>query len=357
MTAISEKTTGKRSIYQVSPDELAAWLSERGQPAYRVRQILEWVYKHRVPRFSEMSSLPKDLRQQLEESFDIGGLPVVRKFEGRDSVKLLLRLDDGETVECVSIAVRWGRTLCLSCQVGCPIGCAFCASGAAGLVRNLTAEEMIRQIISLEQAAGPATNVVFMGMGEPLLNYEAVMEAIEIITSKERMGIAPRRVTVGTAGIVPMIRKFAEDAPRRVELAVSLNAPTDKLRKRLMPGVAKWSISELLAACDYFTEVRRGQPVTYAYVLIAGVNDSLEHADMLADLLAGRRHHINLIRMNPIERSDLRPASKDATIKFARHLEQLGLNVSIRRSRGQDVRAACGQLRLAATRNRTAGAP
>lgn len=334
-----------RSIYELSDEELRDWLARHGEPAYRARQILQWVYAKRAGSFQQMTSLPRRLRAALAEVFSIGPLPVISQFTGRDSAKLLVELSDGQRVECVAMHTRHGVTACVSCQVGCPVGCAFCASGVGGLVRNLHAAEIVSQLITLAQVAGDIRNVVFMGMGEPLLNYQAVLAAVRTITSPDRMGISPRHVTVGTAGIVPVIPRLAHDAPRKLELAVSLGAPVDELRRQLMPGVSKWSIAELLNACDQWTDARGGQPVTYAYVLIAGINDSLAMADRLAGLLAARRHHINLIRMNPVEHCDLRPSSKEQTLRFAQRLEERGMNVSIRRSRGRDVRGACGQLR------------
>ncbi|MBC7286809.1 MAG: 23S rRNA (adenine(2503)-C(2))-methyltransferase RlmN [Armatimonadetes bacterium] len=347
----------KPSIYEISEQALIDWLAERGQPRYRARQIQEWTFKHFVPSFDEMTTLPKPLRKELAQAFEIGPLPVLGRWEGRDSVKLLLRLQDGAGIECVRMKTRWGETACVSSQVGCAVRCVFCASGAEGLERNLAADEIIRQIVSLAADGGRITNVVFMGMGEPLHNYDAVLEALDTITSPDRMGISPRRVTVGTAGVVPAIRRLARDAPKKVELAVSLGAPTDKLRRALMPGVAQWTLKELLMACDEWTETRNGQPVTYAYVLLHGINDSMAQAERLAALLKNRRHHVNLIRLNPVGNSELRPSSKDRTIQFARTLEALGINVSIRRSLGRDIEAACGQLRLQRLRSDRSASP
>ncbi|MCD6352574.1 MAG: 23S rRNA (adenine(2503)-C(2))-methyltransferase RlmN [Armatimonadetes bacterium] len=334
-----------RSLYDLTPEELTQWLAERGQPRYRARQILEWAYARRAGSFDEMTSLPKDLRTVLAQEFDLGPLPVVAEFTGRDTTKLLLKLPDGEAVECVGMRTRWGGTACVSTQVGCSIGCLFCASGADGVVRSLSAAEILRQFLTLSSQGLALRNVVFMGMGEPLLNYDAVVRAVHLFTARELMGLSPRRVTVGTAGIVPRIVSLARDVPARVELAVSLGAPEDEVRAKLMPGVARWSIKELLEACDEWTRLRGGQPVTYAYVLVAGVNDDLKLADRLAQLLGARRHLVNLLRMNPVEHTDLRPPSKERLLAFARRLEQHGLNVTIRRSRGSDIRAACGQLR------------
>lgn len=334
-----------RSIYALDPDELAVWLAARRQPAYRAQQILKGVYGRRVASFEELSSLPMGLRRQLAAEFEVGGLPVARRWEGADSGKLLLRLGDGARVECVAMRTRWGETACVSSQVGCPMACLFCASGARGLERNLAADEIVRQVISLAEAGAKITNIVFMGMGEPLLNYDAVLEAIAAFTSPERMGLSPRHLTVGTAGIVPAIPRLAEEAPRRLELAVSLNAPDDELRRRLMPAAARWSIAELLRACDRWTEARDGQPVTFAYVLMAGVNDSFAQADQLARLLRNRRHFVNLIRMNPVAADGLQPCSRGRARAFADRLAEQGINAALRRSLGGDVRAACGQLR------------
>lgn len=334
-----------RCIYDVSVEELVAWLGARGQPAYRARQIFEGVYRHRATSFASLSSLPRQLREELAAEFEVGGLPVLRRWDGADSIKLLVALSDGETVECVGMRTRWGETACVSSQVGCAMGCVFCASGLGGVKRNLLASEIVRQVISLVSVGAQITNIVFMGMGEPLLNYEEVLCAIHTFVSPERMGLSPRHITVGTCGIVPAIKRLAHDAPRRLELAVSLNAPTDDLRRQLMPGAAKWTIRELLEACDFWTETRGGQPVTYAYVILRGVNDTPGHADKLAQLLAGRRHLVNLIRMNPVEGCPLLASGKAQALAFKQRLADHGINVTLRRSLGTDVGAACGQLR------------
>jgi 23S rRNA (adenine2503-C2)-methyltransferase len=334
-----------RTVYDFTCEELAAWLEERGEARYRARQVLDWAYGKKVARFDDMTSLPRSLRKKLAEELEIGPLPVVARADGRHTTKLLLELLDGERIECVSMQTPWGGTACLSTQVGCPVGCLFCASGATGMVRNLSAPEIVRQIISLARTGAKISHVVFMGMGEPLLNYDAVVKAMEAITDRDRLGLSPRHVTVGTAGVVPRIVQLARDAPAKLELAVSLGAPVDDLRRTLMPGVAKWPLSELMAACDEWTSRRGGQPVTYAYVLVGGVNDSLKIADQLARLLKRRRHHVNLIRMNPVEHCNLRPSTKEQTLRFMERLRQAGVNVSLRRSRGRDIRAACGQLR------------
>ncbi|MCX7600226.1 MAG: 23S rRNA (adenine(2503)-C(2))-methyltransferase RlmN [Armatimonadetes bacterium] len=334
-----------RCIYDMRAEELVAWLEARGQPAYRAKQIMEGVYRRRATSFADLSNLPRSLREQLAAEFEVGGLPVLRRWDGKDSVKLLLALHGGEAVECVAMRTRWGETACLSSQVGCAMGCVFCASAIGGLKRNLSASELVRQVVSLFSIGAEVTNIVFMGTGEPLLNYGEVLAAIENFVAPDRMGISPRHVTVGTCGIVPAIKQLARDAPRRLELAVSLNAPTDDLRRQLMPGAAKWTIRELIEACDFWTETRGGQPVTYAYVLLRGVNDAPAHADKLARLLASRRHLVNLIRMNPVEGRQFLASSKAQALSFARRLSDQGIEVTLRRSLGRDIQAACGQLR------------
>ena len=334
------------TIYQLDRARLVAWLQDRGQPPYRASQILEGVYRHLVKSFDEIPVLPKALRQQLAEGFEVGPFPIDSESEGRNSVKLLVHLEDDEAVECVAMETRWGRTACVSTQVGCSVGCAFCASAEGGRRRHLRADEIVRQAVTLAILRGKLTNVVFMGMGEPLMNYDEALTAVLALVDGDRLAIPPRHLTVGTSGVVPMIPRLAQEAPKGVELAVSLNAADDELRKRLMPGVSRWTIAELLAACDEWTRLRGGQPVTYAYVLIEGVNDRRIDANMLAKLLSRRRHLLNLIRMNPVEDSELHASSRDAAEGFAAKLKDLGLNVTIRRSLGGDVQAACGQLRL-----------
>jgi 23S rRNA (adenine2503-C2)-methyltransferase len=335
----------KRSIYELTDAELASWLAERGEPAYRLRQILAGVYGQRVASAAQLTALPKALRAALAEAFEIGPLPILERRQGRDSIKLLMRLPDGQMVEAVRMQTRWGATACVSCQVGCAVGCRFCASGVGGLGRNLRADEILRQVLTLEIEAGRVTNVVFMGMGEPLHNYEAVLRAVQRLTAPEGFGLSPRHVTVGTAGVVPLIPRLGREAPKKLELAVSLGAPVDELRRWLMPGVSGWSLAELLAACDEWTALRSGQPVTYAYVLIGGINDHLEFADQLAALVRGRRHHVNLIPLNRVEHVGWEAPSGQRVERFAERLAELGVNVSVRRSRGRDVQGACGQLR------------
>jgi len=336
--------TDRLDLYDLTRDELAAWLTERGQPRFRSDQVFRWAHGSLARSFDEMTDLPAALREELARAFSVGPLAPANTSVASDSTKLLLPLADGETIECVRM--RTGRqtaSLCLSSQVGCAVRCAFCASGTAGLVRNLSVGEIVAQAVTLRALLGPARNVVFMGMGEPLQNLERVVKAIAILTDKHGWGLSPQRITVATSGVAKGIWRYAESGPA-TELAVSLNAPTDALRRKLMPGVRD-SLPEVLAACNEFSARHRGRPVTHAYVLLRGVNDQPEHARELAALLKPLRHHLNLIPYNVVKGMPFERPSASEARAFARRLEEAGLNVSLRKSRGQSIDAACGQLR------------
>ena len=335
---------GSEDLYGLTHEELTERLVRQGHPRYRADQVFRWAHEGLARDFGEMTDLPAALRAILSEQFTIGWAESIATSGAPDAAKLLLPLDDGETVECVRMQTgARSAALCLSSQVGCAVRCAFCASGADGLVRNLTPGEIVRQSIALRAVLGSARNVVFMGMGEPMHNLSAVVEAIAILTDKHGWGISPQRITVATSGVAQGIREYATDGAA-TELAISLNAPNDELRRRLMPGVRD-PIEEVLAACDEFSRRHRGQPVTYAYVLLRGLNDQPEHAAQLAELLRARRHHLNLIPYNPIEGLPFeRPGDREMS-GFVRRLRRAGMNVSLRHSRGGSISAACGQLR------------
>ncbi len=337
-------TSNVQSIYDLDFDQLCEWLIAAGQPSYRARQIYEWLYKRAAASFAEMTNLPKDLRGVLTEHFAIGPLNSVAVAQGTEAQKHLVHLPAGGEVECVSIRMKGAPTFCISTQVGCNIGCVFCASTVDGCERNVTAGEIIQQVITLQLATERPGNIVFMGMGEPLFNFNNVLTAIERLTDKRAFGLSPSRIVISTAGIVPVIHRLAE-MRLGVELAVSLGGSTDRQRARLMPGVARWPLEELMAACDHFTRANRGQPVTFAYVVVEDVNDSFDDARRLGKLLRGQRHHLNLIPLNPTPHCKLRPPSRDRLHAFFQECRKHGLNVSIRRSKGADINAACGQLR------------
>lgn len=322
---------------------LAEWLAERGEPAYRVRQILPRLWQRPVPGWSAASDLPADLRRELDAAFPLTRLEVAAHQRSADGTeKFLWRLADGEAVESVLIPEGKRRTLCISSQVGCPLGCVFCATGRMGWSRNLTAAEIVGQVreLVLREPAKLPTNVVFMGMGEPLLNWEAVDRALTILNHPHGLRMGARHITVSTVGILPALEKFAA-RPEQFRLALSLHAATPLQRESLMPVERKYHLPEVLAALARFT--RR---VTLEYVLIGGRNDSFEAADALAAIAVPLAAHVNLLPLHPGGAPDLTPSAPVRMLAFERRLKSHGVEAVLRRSRGLDIAAACGQLRV-----------
>ena len=335
------------AISERSVDELTAWLSERGQPAYRARQV-----RHRLAagaRFEEMLELPADLRADLAAAFRPSSLRELRRVEADRGLttKKLYELDGGATVEAVVMRYPKRATLCISSQVGCPIGCPFCATGQGPFGRNLRAHEIVDQAVDaareLAAEGRRLTHVVFMGMGEPLANYTAVLDAIRRLADPAGQGVSPRRMTVSTSGLVPRIdRLAAEELP--FTLAISLHAARDELRDVLVPINRRHPLGELVPAADRFAE-RTGRRVSYEWVLLAGVNDTERDARELGALLRGRLAHVNLIPYNPVDEAPYRePAGADVA-RFTAQVRAQGLNVTLRDTRGREGDAACGQLR------------
>ncbi len=333
-----------KHLLEMTVRQLTAEMKSLGEPAYRAAQVLEWVHRKGVCDFAGMSNLPAGLRDRLAEHLAILTGRVVARSDAMDGViKLLIEWPDGERVETVLIPEEDRVTACVSTQVGCAMQCTFCASGMDGLTRNLTCGEIVEQVLHL-QIAGQrrVTNVVFMGMGEPLANYDATVAAVRAMINPKRLGISARRVTVSTVGLPEQIRRLAdEDLP--ITLAISLHAATDALRRRLMPKAGRVPLGDILAAARAFYQ-SRNREVTLEYVLLAGVNDSLECAEALADAAQGLRCNVNLIRYNPVASpSDLR-SDETSVANFATWLLRRGVNAHIRRPRGLDAEAACGQL-------------
>ncbi len=336
----------KPNIKDLSFQELTAFLAERRHPQYRAAQIRQWLFQKGAAAFDEMTNLSRGLRAQLEESFTISRLQTLRRAEAGDgTVKFLFGLADGASIESVLIPEARRLTLCISTQVGCGFGCAFCATALLGLTRNLRASEIVDQVV--EAARGlltgeRITHVVLMGMGEPLANYMQTTRAIEIITDGGwGLGISPRRVTLSTVGLVPQIEKLMEET--RVNLAISLHAPSDDLRAELMPVNRKYSLEQLLECCRKLPLPRRKR-ITFEYVLLGGVNDSEDHARQLARALRGIPSKVNVIPFNPHSGSRfLRPAAEQIE-HFQETLRAQGVQVNVRRPRGDDIQAACGQL-------------
>ncbi|MCC6124267.1 MAG: 23S rRNA (adenine(2503)-C(2))-methyltransferase RlmN [Pirellulales bacterium] len=335
-------------ILAQSPVQLEAWFRERGLPAYRARQVRKWIFERRAAGFDEMTDLPLDLRGRLAEEFSIWSGRVAAHAKSADGAeKLLFEQADGNRVECVLLRDdRRHRTICLSSQIGCAMQCAFCATGIDGFVRNLSAEEIVEHALQLQRLLPDderLSNVVVMGMGEPLLNLDGVLPALAAIASPEGLGIGVRRITISTVGLPKGIRQLAE-MNCLYHLAVSLHAPNDELRERLVPANRGVGIGALLSAADYYFE-KTGRRVTYEYVLLAEINDRPEHARQLAEILRGRPSLVNLIPYNPTPDLPFRTPASAVTAQFAEILAENGLTTAIRYRKGDRISAACGQLR------------
>jgi len=342
--------TNRINLLGMSEDALEQFFAERGEKPFRARQILKWVYQRGVRDFDAMTDLSLALRERLKTDAEIA-VPVVQsRFDSADgTVKWLFSSGSGQAVETVFIPEPDRGTLCISSQVGCALDCAFCATGAQGFNRNLTSAEIIGQVWHAMQElprrsnGEPAvTNVVFMGMGEPLANYRNVLPTLQLLMSDWAFGLSRRRVTVSTSGIVPHIRKLAEEC--NVALAVSLHAPNDALRNDLVPINKLHPIAELLDACWHYAGQQAGRFITFEYVMLRGVNDSLAHADQLVNLLNGKPAKVNLIPFNPFPGTDYKRSSADTIMHFQNRLRQRGLVATTRKTRGDDIDAACGQL-------------
>jgi 23S rRNA (adenine2503-C2)-methyltransferase len=332
-------------LLNITPAELADRLVALGEKSFRAGQIIQWIWQRSVVDFAEMTNLSKTLRAELPEHLAILAAEVAARRDSDDGVvKLLLSWPDGQQVECVLIPASGRVTACVSTQAGCAMGCAFCASGIGGLGRDLTAGEIVEQVLQLQHVTGQAvTNVVLMGMGEPLANYDATVQAVRVLTDSDRGGLSARKITVSTCGLPGPIRRLAEeDLP--ITLAISLHAPNDTLRRELMPAAARYPIDKILAAAEVFYASRHRE-VTIEYLLLGGVNDNLACADALADRLRPLRCNVNLIGYNPVAGLDFARPSDQAVAAFRARLEKRGINVHLRHSRGIDAQAACGQLR------------
>ncbi len=349
---------GKRPLVGMTVDEMAAFLGELGEPRFRAKQLFQWVYAKGVKQFSEMTNLSLALRTKLEQKAMLVLLEpeTEQHADPTETTKYLFRLADGQKVESVLLRHDYGNAVCVTTQVGCRMGCTFCASTFGGLVRNLTAGEIVDQIIMAGRdlpAGQRVGHVVLMGSGEPMENYEAVLKAIRLMHAADGLNIGYRHITISTSGLVPGIKQLAaEGLP--ITLAVSLHAPNDDLRTQLMPVARMWSLTEVLEAAREYGE-QTGRRVTYEYILIADLNDNPEHAYELGRLLKGSLAHVNLIPMNPVaERPQYRRPAQSRVNAFRDLLEQSGITATIRREMGGDIDAACGQLRNRVARQRGA---
>ncbi len=344
----------KAGILTVPPEELRAWFAERGQPGMRINQIRRQVFANRAITFDQMTDLPKSLRAELEEAFTVFSMRVERHATASDDThKLVLRLHDNRMIEAVLIQDDGRATACISTQVGCGMGCVFCASGLNGVVRNLSSVEMLEQLVLLRNLTDPnttnperaprLTNVVVMGMGEPLANLENLLESLAIAGDKNGLCIGARHITISTVGLPAKILKLAESG-KQYHLAVSLHAPNDELRTRIVPTNDKTGLDAILAAADAFY-AKTGRQVTYEYVVLGTLNDKPEHAKQLAGLLAGRKAHVNLIPWNDVEGLPYkRPQDADLQ-NLIDTLRHANISVKVRKRKGSEIDAACGQLR------------
>ena len=335
-------------VADLSREQLAQWCSDRGESAYRADQIRRWLFGKRVNDFDSMHDLPARLRAQLSEQFELFASVVVEHQVAEDRTeKLLLRHADGEHTECVLMRETNRRTVCISTQVGCAMGCVFCASGLFGLKRNLSTGEILEQILRLDRLLAEEeriTNVVVMGIGEPLANLNSLLPALNTLNEKGGMGLGARRITISTVGLPEKIRELAT-VGKAYNLAISLHAPNDELRNELVPVNQNLGLEEILqAADDYFDST--GRRVTYEYVLLGSVNDKPQHARQLAALLRSRNAHLNLIPMNSVIELPFKNPTSPRTKRFVELLEENDVNVTVRKRKGADIDAACGQLRL-----------
>ncbi len=333
-------------IKSLEISELEKFILEIGEAKFRAKQIYEWLHKKLVLNFDEMSNLSLSLKGKLKTLAHITSIKeeLVRISKLDDTRKYLFELEDGNIIESVLMKYKHGNSVCISSQVGCRMGCTFCASTIDGLVRNLTAAEMLDQVYSIQKSLGERiSNIVIMGSGEPMDNYYNIVKFVRLITSSDGLNISQRNITISTCGIVPRMRKLAEEG-LQVTLALSLHAPNDEIRRNLMPIAKTYSIEDILSACSYYFE-KTGRRVSYEYSLVRGVNDNKEEARRLIELLKHMKGHINLIPVNPVEERDYKESSKKAIYEFKNELERNGLNVTIRREMGRDIDGACGQLR------------
>ena len=340
------------NIKSMTQAEIGAVLKELGQPAFRAKQVYTWLHKG-VRSYEEMSNLPKTLRDTLAEKYPLLIPKVVRKQESQKdgTIKYLWELSDGNCVETVLMRYHYGNTVCISTEVGCRMGCAFCASTLGGLVRPLEPFEMLDQVLFTQVESGlPVSHIVLMGIGEPLDNYDHVMRFLALVNSVDGMNISMRHISLSTCGIVPGIDRLAEEK-LQLTLSVSLHAPTDEIRNTIMPVNKAYPTETLLDACRRYYE-KTGRRISFEYAMIGGVNDTEEAAKTLLRRLKGLPAHMNLIPLNHVEESPLKPSTRQAVQRFQKILEDGGITATVRRTLGSDIDASCGQLRRKYTKEK-----
>lgn len=336
------------SIYSMKLPELKEWLKENNEKPFRAEQIYDWLYKKRVVSFAEMSNLSKGLREKLSDSFQITTLKTIVKQASADgTIKFLFELHDGYSIETVLMRHDYGNSVCVTTQVGCRIGCTFCASTLGGLKRHLEAGEIVAQVVTVQQTLDESgervSSIVIMGIGEPFDNYENMLSFLKIINDEKGLSIGARHITVSTSGIIPKIYQFA-DENMQINFAISLHAPNTELRSKLMPINNAYKLDDLMDAVRYYID-KTGRRISFEYGLFGGVNDSVRHAEELAHLLKGLKCHVNLIPVNFVPERNYVRTPRNQIFAFEKALKSKGINVTIRREHGHDIDAACGQLR------------
>ncbi|HZG71213.1 MAG TPA: 23S rRNA (adenine(2503)-C(2))-methyltransferase RlmN [Chondromyces sp.] len=336
------------SIYSLELHELKEWLKENGEKPFRAEQIFDWLYKKRILSFEDMSNLSKELRTKLAQSFTITTLKTLVQQESSDgTIKFLFELHDGYSIETVLMRHDYGNSVCVTTQVGCRIGCTFCASTLGGLKRHLRAGEIVAQVVKVQQALDQVgervSSIVIMGIGEPFDNYDQMMGFLKIVNHDKGLNIGARHITVSTSGIIPKIYQFADES-LQINFAISLHAPNNELRTKLMPINKAYKLPDLMDAVRYYVE-KTGRRISFEYGLFGGENDTVEHAEELAELIKDIKCHVNLIPVNYVPERDYVRTPRQQIFAFEKTLKKHGINVTIRREQGHDIDAACGQLR------------
>ncbi|MBX4259090.1 23S rRNA (adenine(2503)-C(2))-methyltransferase RlmN [Clostridium estertheticum] len=333
------------NILDMDLEELKQWMKSNGESKFRAKQVFDWIYKD-ICEFENMNNIPQSVREKLQTNFYIGIPRLIEEYisKNNDTRKYLFELGDGNLIECVVMKYKHGNSICISTQVGCRMGCKFCASTIGGMIRNITPGEMLAQILKAQQLINERiSNVVLMGSGEPFDNFDNVMKFLEIVNSENGLNIGQRHITISTCGIVPKIKEFA-DFNMQITLAISLHAPSDEIRVKSMPIANKYSIAEIIDVSKYYID-KTNRRITFEYALVKGLNDSKQDAEKLSALLKDMLCHVNLIPVNEIKENELERSSNDNVTDFKRVLEANNIQTTIRREMGLDINAACGQLR------------
>lgn len=333
------------NILDLSLDELKNWMETHGEKSFRAKQVNDWIYKGNFS-FSDMKNIPKSTTQKLSDSFYLGIPKVIKRLDSKygDTSKFLFEYNDGNVIECVIMKYDYGNSICVSTQIGCRMGCSFCASTIGGRIRNLTAGEILAEVLEAQNEIGERiSNIVLMGSGEPLDNYDNVIKFIRLVNDKQGLNIGQRHITLSTCGIVHKIYDLIKE-DLQITLAISLHAPNDNLRKKIMPIANKYSISEIIDACSNYSKITKRR-VTFEYSLVKDVNDSIENARELSILLKGMLCHVNIIPVNSVKETSYEKPSKNTIEEFSRVLSKAGIENTVRKEMGLDINAACGQLR------------